>query len=160
MDVIRLYFMRHGDAGDPTAYAGPDSERPLSSKGRSRTRHMATHLKHMGLKPGLILTSPLVRAHETATLLAKGLECDDIVSIDPRVGPGMDETAVRSILAEFGAVGEIVLVGHEPDFSTTIGELIGGGAVTVKKGAIARVDISRPRIPDGSLVWLLTPATV
>ncbi len=160
MNLRRLYLMRHADAGSALDFQGPDSERPLSTKGRARTRHMATHLKHMGVMPGLILTSPLARAEQTARIIGKGLGVSELVAIDSRVGPGFDTTAVRAILAEFGDVGDILVVGHEPDLSTTVGELIGAGAVNMKKGAIARVDISRPRMPEGSLSWLLTPSTV
>ena len=156
----RLYLMRHGDAGEPPAWSGTDDERPLSGLGRTRSRQMAMRLKKMGVSPGLVIASPLVRARQTAEIAGKALGVPDLVAIDERVGPGFDITAVRSSLAEFGGVGDLLLVGHEPSFSSTVSDLIGGGEVVMKKGAVARIDVSRPSVPRGRLAWLLTPATL
>ena len=106
MATTRLYLMRHGDAGDRPAFTGPDSERPLSGVGRTRSRYMGMRMKKAGVRPGLVLASPLLRARQTAEIAAKALEVSESVAVDERVGPGFDVTTVGLILAEFGGVGE------------------------------------------------------
>jgi phosphohistidine phosphatase len=155
-----LYFMRHADAGDPAEFPGIDADRPLSEIGVRRTRRTATHLAAGAVRPDLVLTSPYLRAVETARILADGLGVPDAVRIEPALAPGFDIVALKGLLAEFGGTGRIVLVGHEPGFSRVIGALIGGGLVEMKKGAIARIDVFDQETPCGELKWLVTPTVL
>ena len=153
---IELYFLRHADAGDPDGWTGLDAERPLSPKGRRQAERLGRHLKAIGFAPDAILTSPKVRAAETAGLVADPLDLD--VSTDARLGSGFDMTTVEAILDAAGSPRKAVLVGHDPDFSELLAELVGAASVPMKKGAIARVDVELPIEPgEAVLRWLIPP---
>jgi phosphohistidine phosphatase len=153
---MRVYFLRHGKA-DRSQWDGDDDARPLTAEGEEVMRREAEALRALGLAPDLIVTSPLARAHRTAELAAEGLGLAGRVVVDDRLAPGFDVRRLEQVLAEHGPAGEIMVVGHEPDFSETIAELIGGGDVVMKKGGLARVDVAAPVAGGGQLVWLLTP---
>lgn len=152
-----LFFLRHGRA-DRAAYQGSDDhERPLVPEGMRRSRLTASVLDRLGLQPDLIITSPLLRARQTAQIVADGLGLDDRLQVDDRLGLGFNLAALTAILSGVpGEARDIMLVGHEPGQSMVIGALTGGD-VAMRKGALARVDLD-PGIPlRGQLVWLLQP---
>ena len=153
---MKVYFLRHGKA-DRSQWDGDDDARPLTAEGEEAMRREAEALRALGLAPDLIVTSPLARARKTAELAAEGLGLAGRVVVDDRLAPGFDVRRLEQVLAERGPAGEIMVVGHEPDFSETIAELIGGGDVVMKKGGLARVDVAAPVAGGGQLVWLLTP---
>jgi phosphohistidine phosphatase len=76
---------------------------------------------------------------------------------DDRLAPGFDVRRLEQLLAAHAPAGDVMVVGHEPDFSATVAELIGGGEIVMKKGGLARVDVTAPAAGGGELVWLLTP---
>jgi phosphohistidine phosphatase len=156
-DCTTLYFMRHADAGDPAEFVGNDSERPLSDVGVKRTKRTAKHFAGGQIRPDLVLTSPYVRALQTAHIMADGLHVSDRVQEEPELKPGFDIHALKRLLAKHPDEARIMLVGHESDFSTTISAVIGGGVLEMKKGAIARVDVFDTDKPAGELKWLVTP---
>jgi phosphohistidine phosphatase len=154
---LRLFFLRHGLA-DRDQFEGPDDAmRPLVAEGRRRMRVTAEFLARLDLRIDLILTSPLVRAVQTAEIVAARLGLDEAMHVDDRLGPGCDLAALAAILAGLpDDHRRLLLVGHEPSFSTLVAELT-GCAVPLKKGALARVDLQPGRDPRGLLVWLLQP---
>lgn len=156
---MQIFFMRHG-AADRSRWSGADYERPLTPEGRADVEKSARRLREIGLCPDRILTSPLVRARQTAEILAKVLEIEDCLGVDERLDPAFDPARLRSILSDYESAEGIVLVGHEPSFSEVIGALIGGGTVVCKKGSVARVDLAGPGSAHGELVWLLQPKTL
>jgi len=155
---LRLFFLRHGPA-DRDQFDGDDDDlRPLVARGRRRMRVAAEFLAR--LEPGIdaVVTSPLVRARETAEIVASRLGLGDRVREDERLGLDFDLPALAAILAGLrDDHRRILLVGHEPGFSTVVGELTGGSRVSMKKGALARVDLTPGAGPHGRLVWLLQP---
>lgn len=151
---MRLYFLRHGLA-DRAAWHGPDALRPLTPRGVERMQAEAHTLAAMGFAPDAIRTSPLQRALQSAEIIAQALGTP--LQVEPRLAPGFGLPALHAILQETRESSSLLLVGHEPDFSTTIGALIGGGRVVCKKGSLARVDLYSLNPPRGSLVWLLPP---
>ena len=153
-----VYFMRHGDAGDKRSWEGADADRPLSELGIERTSAAAKHFARTRFKPTKILTSPLVRAAQTAEIVADILGAKDLVEVDERLGPDFDVRALRRILKEHADKEKLLLVGHEPSFSAVIEEIMGGGSIVLKKGGVARVDIEQLTPPSGSLVWLDAPS--
>jgi len=155
--MMDLYFLRHGDALGKDEWKGDDGARTLSEQGAQQIRREATTLAGLSLGISLILSSPLVRALKTAQIVAAALGLEDSLLTDKRLSPGFDPPALREILADHAGVSAMLLVGHEPDFSETIGACIGGGRVECKKGALARLDITDPQRPRGSLLWLLPP---
>lgn len=157
---MRVYFLRHGPAGDP-GYEGPDSLRPLTADGRAVVAEVAASLARDGVTADVVLTSPYTRATQTAAIAAEALGLSGVVEEDPRLESGFGMRELREILAERSSAEAVLLVGHEPDFSETIGELIGGGAVKLKKAGFARVDVPHPaEAAAGVLVWLLQPAVL
>lgn len=157
---LRLYFLRHGRA-DRQAYAGDDDAlRPLVDEGRRRTWATADLLGRLDPQLEAVVTSPLLRARQTAEIMADHLGLRDVLREDAGLGPGCDLPALAAMLASLPSdVRRILLVGHEPDFSQVIGEIT-GGAVVMRKGALARVDLTPGRRPRGELVWLLQPRVV
>ncbi len=155
--MMDLYFLRHGDALGKDEWRGDDSARALSEEGVQQIRREAKTLAGLSLGISLILSSPLVRALKTAEIVAAALGLEDSLLTDKRLSPGFDPPALRDILADHADVSAVMLVGHEPDFSETIGACIGGGRVECKKGGLARLDITDPARPRGSLLWLLPP---
>jgi phosphohistidine phosphatase len=155
---VKLYFLRHGLA-DRGAWRGrDDSLRPLTEEGKARMAREAAVLSKIGLKLDLILSSPLTRARQTAEIVGRRLGLAERVKVDERLGPGFGVGALSEILKSHAEIQALMLVGHEPDFSETIGSLIGGGQVVCKKGALARVDLHQSAPPRGRLVWLIPPS--
>lgn len=156
--IKRVYFMRHGDAGDKRAWEGVDAERPLSELGIARTEAAARHFAQTGFRPTKILTSPLTRALQTAEIVAEALDAAALLQIDDVLSPGFDITGFRRILKSNADQDRLLLVGHDPSLSNVIEATIGGGSIVLKKGGIARLDIDDPRVPTGHLVWLASPS--
>ena len=155
--TARLYFLRHGLADWPN-WTGPDGERPLTPEGIRKMKDTAKTLKGLDLSLEAIFSSPLIRAKQTAEFAADRLKIK--VTIVPALAPGFGVHQLGELLAEYADAKTLMLVGHEPDFSTTIANLIGGGSIVMKKGGLARVDLESLDPPRGQLVWLLAPAVL
>lgn len=152
MDLILL---RHGKAEDFNA--GGDSARALVEKGREQARKAAKLLKHAKMLPEIVLTSPLVRARQTADEFCETSGVPGAV-VQGWLACGMSPETALSELAGFQEFERVAIVGHEPDFSELIECLLGvsGGAVKVKKGAIACLRIDPPA-RHGTLLYLIPP---
>jgi phosphohistidine phosphatase len=105
----------------------------------------------------LIISSPLVRAHQTAEIVAKALGAPTRLTTDDRLGPGFGPKQLASIVGGHRKARSLMLVGHEPDFSETISQVTGGSRVVVKKGGLACVQLDDPASLRGTLVWLIPP---
>ncbi|HZQ66087.1 MAG TPA: phosphohistidine phosphatase SixA [Gaiellaceae bacterium] len=116
---MRLYLVRHAEA----ARGEPDALRPLTASGRQAARELGKRLAAEGARPDAVLSSPLLRARETATALGRALGCS--VEPDERLAPGA--TAEQLLAAVAGRGDEVVVVGHQPDCGRIAAEL-GGGA--------------------------------
>ena len=154
---MELYFLRHGDAGTRESWSGDDRDRPLSDEGKERTHQEAQALAGLKLGISLIVSSPYARAWQTAEIVAAAIGLSDSLTRDERLEPGFDSHELRQILADHAEVGALMLVGHDPDFTETIGACIGGGRVECKKGGLAKIDLKDPQRPRGTLQWLLPP---
>ena len=154
----KLYFLRHGKAAPRATWEGDDGLRPLTPEGEALMLREAGGLRRLGLAPDVIITSPLMRARQTAEIAAEALGARDRLVEDARLAHGFDARCLERIAAERPEAAELMVVGHEPEFSATIAELIGGGFVDMKKGGLARVDVGGPGLEDGLLAWLLTPS--
>jgi phosphohistidine phosphatase len=117
----------------------------------------ARTMKSLELGVDRIITSPLLRALQTAEIVAVELRRKDRLVTDQRLGPDFGPERLPEILRENRETRDLMLVGHEPSMSATIGRLIGGGRVELKKGGLARVDVPDPAELSGSLDWLLPP---
>ena len=152
---MRLYFLRHGLAGDSTTWAGADDQRPLTPEGFARMQASARTISALELELDEIITSPYVRARQTADIVAAQLGLP--VTAQASMVPGFSFPALERLLNTRLQAGALLLVGHEDDFSQLIGRLIGGGRVVMKKGSLARVDLLQLQPPAGILNWLLPP---
>src|SRR5436190_21220468 len=131
-----LYLLRHAHAGDPERWEGDDDLRPLSDKGRRQSERLGSVLAGWKEAPDVFVTSPRVRAVQTAELVAAELGAR-VVTDDRLAGP-LDAAVAAEIAAAHGA--ELpCLVGHDPDLSYLLGELTGGSSVPMRKGALAPV---------------------
>ena len=154
---LSLYFLRHGQAENRADWHGDDSKRPLTVEGIHRMEREAAGIKRLRLPLGLIITSPLVRAYQTAELVAKASGGSTRFIPDNRLSPGFGPTQLRAIVREHRKAKGLMVVGHEPDFSETISQVTGGGRIAMKKGALAYLEIEDSASLQGVLVWLIPP---
>jgi len=152
---LQLIFFRHGPAGSKAEWQGADDERPLTADGRAAVAQAAALLARSGVDADAVLTSPLTRARETAEIVAEAIGCTDRLADDDRLAHGLDRTRLSAVVGDHSGAQCLVLVGHEPDFSETIGQIT-GGTVVVKKAGVARVDVDEQTM-RGALVWLIPP---
>ena len=153
--ILEVYLLRHAHAGNPDHWAGDDAERPLSAKGRRQSERLGRFLAQLGFKPTAIVTSPKVRARQTADLVAAPLKAR--VETDHRLGEHLDVGVLAEIIEEAEGA-RVVLVGHDPDFSDLAGALSGAQNLPLKKGTLARIDVTPPmREGSGLLRWLVPP---
>ena len=151
-----LYLLRHAHAGDPEGWTGDDAARPLSAKGEGQAERLGAFLGSVGFRPDAIVSSPKIRARQTAEIVAGYLGVD--VRLDDRLAGAFDPATVDAILADIGNPSRPVLVGHDPDFSQLLGWLVGADGLTMKKGAFARVDVKGAvAAGGGALRWLVPP---
>lgn len=153
---MELGLLRHAHAGDPGAWDGDDDLRPLSDKGRQQAARLGGLLAAAGFRPDAVLTSPRLRARETADLVADGLGA--AVRVDPRLGSYLDLATVDAILDGAGRPVRAILVGHDPDFSDLLAGLTGSQGLRMRKGAFALLDVDRPLLSGSAeLRWLVPP---
>lgn len=153
---LKLYFLRHGAAVEADEWKGGDFDRPLTDDGRKRLAQEAKALRKLGLELDVIVTSPLVRAKQTAEIVADALKVRSVVD-DPRVGSGFDLGSLEGIVRDHADASAIMLVGHEPTMSETIGGLVGSARLDLKKGGLACVELADPSSLHGTLLWLVPP---
>ena len=154
-DTIQLHLLRHAHAGDPEGWSGPDAARPLSAKGEQQAERLGRFLAEVGFQPDAIITSPKIRAARTAEIVAEAIGVE--VREDERLAREFDLVTVEAILFDAGEPVKPILVGHDPDFSDVLAMLCGTSNVPMRKGAFARIDVSRPMAPGaGTLRWLVS----
>ena len=146
---MRLYFLRHGAADWPD-WNKPDDERPLTKAGGRELHKVGEFLARLKANPDLILTSPLPRAVETADIAAEHLRVR--VHEEKLLAPGFVVEDLRRLLRKYPQQ-VLMLVGHEPDFSSVIAALT-GGSVKLSKAGVALVDLDAGK---GELRWLFPP---
>jgi phosphohistidine phosphatase len=151
------YFLRHGPAEDAETWQGSDFDRPLTPQGRKRIAKEAKTIATLDLELDAIATSPLVRARETAEIVAKELKLEKLLVEDERVGPGFSPAQLANIIRDRHPQTGIMLVGHEPSISQTISNLIGNAAIDFKKGSLACITLTSNSPLHGELLFLATP---
>lgn len=153
----KIYLVRHGIAGDPDEWKGPDDSRPLNAKGRRKFRDTARAFVKMGDRIDLLCTSPLVRAVQTAEILAGALELDE-VSILEELRPDVPVQRLLERVATLDAK-RIALVGHDPQLSGAAGALgdVEPARVEFPKGAIVRFDVDDAAGRKAKARWWLEP---
>ena len=154
-----LLLIRHAIA-EPRGDAWPDdAARPLSARGRARLHEIAGRLQALHETASLILTSPLLRAAQTAEILAQAwTPAPEICSIEA-LAPGHAPADMSAALRVARGHACVAAVGHEPELGAWAAWLIGArGPLPFKKGGAARIEVPAwPPSQDGQLVWLATP---
>jgi phosphohistidine phosphatase len=158
---VDLYVLRHGEAGKRLAAGSKDSERALTVAGAKEVEEIAGAIAKLGIKPDLVATSPLARAHQTAAIVAKKLKIKNKLQDWDELKPEGSRIKLYERLAKFKPEASVMVVGHEPYVSSLVSDLAFDGQkgrVVMKKAGLARVGVTslRPK-PKGELRWLLTP---
>ena len=151
-----LYFLRHGRAEQHSA--GPDSDRKLTKKGTHELKGAASIWRRLNLRPEVILTSPLVRAVETAGIARDALGLKKAPEPDDRLRPGATWDGLAQAMADHRDAARVMFVGHNPDFESAIELLSGAEAVRLRPGGVACLEF--PGVPEpgqGEIAWLLDP---
>jgi len=163
-----LFLLRHGEAGKRMPIAAKDTERALTVAGRQEIEEVAEGIKELGYKFDTIVSSPLKRAKDTATIVNKALGRNAPVEVWGELSPESSTREFYRRLAKLRPGSVVLCVGHEPYLTSAIGEITGregettqGYRIALKKGGLAKVSVTgfNPRI-SGELRWLLTPRQI
>jgi phosphohistidine phosphatase len=130
---VRLFIVRHAEA----ALGEPDDLRPLTEAGREHARRIGKRFAEDGVQPDAVLSSPLLRARETAAEIAKAVGV--AVEADERLAPGAEPDDVRAVAAGRGE--NVVVVGHQPDCARTVAALRGGPEPSFPPGGVVAVEV-------------------
>ena len=157
-----FYIMRHGIAvvrGGTTVL--DDARRPLTPEGKQKTRDIVAGLVRIGFDVDWIISSPLVRAVETAEIVAEGLSSKPPLEFCEALRPGGSGEALIAFIAKRPNRRRVLVVGHEPDLGELAARLIGAGRSTnmaFKKGGCCLITFNEfpPKSP-GRLMWWLPP---
>jgi phosphohistidine phosphatase len=138
---MKLYLVRHAEAIERSGTM-PDANRYLTPKGRSAFRRIARRVRKAGIAPAIIFTSPLLRAVQTAEILAERLNHEGPVFVARALSPGFDLRDFRSLLVDAGAPEEAAFVGHEPDLGDLAATLLAlPGGFPLRKGAVVALEL-------------------
>lgn len=150
-----LYLLRHAEA-EP--HRPEDFGRRLTDEGRTQSLRVGRFMAGLGLCPDLVLASPVLRAKETAEIFVGelGLSQPDMA---PWLACGMSPDAACDELAAYAKLDTVMIVGHEPDFSSLAAHLLGlssgGGAVDIPKASLTGIEMKRPLAGSGTLRFLI-----
>lgn len=161
--MMQLYLIRHGiavDREDPNC--PPDTERPLTSKGEKRSRAAAQGLRALGAKPTVVLTSPWLRALQTAEVFCEefGYPSKKIIRSDTLKGNSAPADLLRELQSLKGKV--VFCFGHEPHLHLVIGHILHTSAkiTELKKAGVALLELERTSPPQGRLIALYPASTL
>ncbi len=155
---MQLFLLRHVIAEDGRG-GGTDFDRALTAEGRAQLARVGRGLHRLKVAPAAILSSPLVRARQTAEIVAPVLGRE--VEIVDRLAAGVRFEEMLRVIEDRDDAGSLMLVGHEPDLSTAAALLLGApeDALVLKKAGLIRVDLhGPPTAGSGQLRWLLAPS--
>ena len=158
---MQLYIVRHGiaiDREDPKC--PPDPERYLTEEGVEKTAQVASGVAGLGVTGDLFLTSPYVRAVQTAEIFARALDyAKQRIRRTDMLLPGAEPSHIFRELAREKQVSSVFLFGHAPQLDDVIATVLGSKkhVTALKKAGVALVELKRVSPPIGTLVWLATP---
>ena len=155
----QLFLIRHGIAEERGDAWPDDAKRPLSEDGIERFQKSARGLARLDVWIDVVLTSPLVRARQTADIVASAFDPRPSIITIESLAPGGSYASLLADLEKHGRKTRIALVGHEPGIGELGARLIGSRhSFEFKKGAVCRIDVDEiPPVGPGDLRWFLTP---
>ena len=158
MDCV---FLRHGIAVERDEWEEPDADRPLTERGAKRVAQVAAGLSRLDVQPTHVLSSPLIRAVETAKIAHRSLQVRSAVQIVDELLPDAPPDRLLSILHDLPPESCVLCIGHEPHLGMAASVLLSGRASAsfpLKKAGACLIEISTPVKPGrGVLRWWLTP---
>jgi phosphohistidine phosphatase len=158
--MTAIYLIRHAIAFDRDPRRWPDDrQRPLTHKGGARMREVMAGLRAFGVELDLVITSPLVRAAQTADIVIAGLEKTPALEVSDALAPGQRPAAVVKVIGDHAKTPRIGLIGHEPGLGELAAWLVGAKQpFAFKKGGVACIHVATlPIAGPGQLQWLATP---
>jgi phosphohistidine phosphatase len=158
---MEIYLFRHGIAIERAAHRGPDEERALTPEGRRKVQRVAKAMRTMRLSFDVIFSSPLVRALQTAEIVADVLRMRKRLQLTEHLKPARSPREQVGWLKTIRPSAEkILLVGHEPNFSELASYLLTGNermTIYFKKAGLCKVTADHFRAGGATLEWFLTP---
>ena len=153
-----IYFLRHASAGVPVSNLKKDEKRALDETGVEQCGYVGRALAALDAQVEFILSSPLKRAAQTASLVGNEMGYEGKLQLEDALRPSASFADFRKMLDKYVKRDAIMVVGHNPSLSEFLGRSISEtgceAALELKKGAVARVEMNRN---TGSLVWCVTP---
>lgn len=162
MGRMYIYFLRHASAGTKkSAIPEQDERRPLDAKGIAQSKQVGKLLSTLGVQPEAFISSPLLRAVQTAELVAGQLKPEPSITIDDALRPDASYEQFQDLIQHYVKRKTIVVTGHNPNESEFLSYLISGGTiknvVELKKGTIAKIEYNGGR---ATLHWCVTPKLI
>jgi phosphohistidine phosphatase len=153
-----LYFLRHASAGEHLINPKKDEKRALDAEGIQQCGFVGRALAALDVQVDVVVSSPLKRATQTASLVGNELGYEGKLQIDTGLRPGATLPDFRKLLEKYAQAEAIMVVGHNPNLSQFLGAVISDSgceaSVELRKGAVARVEMRRN---SGTLHWCITP---
>jgi phosphohistidine phosphatase len=153
-----LYFLRHASAGQRMSDAKKDEKRGLDKDGIGQCGYIGRALASMGVQVDVMISSPLKRATQTASLVGNEMGHEGKLLVENALRPEATFTDFQKMLEKYARQDSIMVVGHNPNLREFLGRIIADNGceavVDMKKGAVAKVELRRNA---GSLSWCITP---
>ena len=153
-----VYFLRHANAGEHLVDPRKDDKRALDKEGIEQCGYIGRALAALDVQVDVIVSSPLKRCTQTASLVGNELGYEGKLQTDPGLRPEAGLADFRKILEKYSRQEALMLVGHNPNLSQFLGSVISDSgceaSVELKKGAVAKVEMRRS---SGTLQWCVTP---
>jgi phosphohistidine phosphatase len=153
-----IYFVRHANAGEPMQNSKKDEKRALDKEGIEQCGVVGRALAALDVQVDAIISSPLKRAAQTASLVGNELSYEGKLQLEDALRPGASFADFRKLLEKYSRYEAIMVVGHNPNLSEFLGRSISEtgceAGTELKKGAVARIEMSRN---SASLHWCVTP---
>jgi phosphohistidine phosphatase len=155
---VILYFLRHASAGQPLANPKKDEKRALDKEGIEQCGYIGRALAALQVQVDVIVSSPLKRCTQTASLVGNELGYEGKLQLDAGLRPEASLADFRKLLDKYSRQEAIMVVGHNPNLSQFLGAVISDSgceaSLELKKGSVAKVEMRRT---SGTLQWCLTP---
>lgn len=160
--MLELYIIRHGFAGKSNEGAADDDLRPLKKKGKEQMKDVGRSLKKWDVALDAVLTSPLVRAKESAEILNAECGKSKKVILTDLLKPGASFSKLIKHLNDLKKAQRVAIVGHEPFLSEFASHCLsknGGSFINLRKGGVIKLDIDKVIKPGNCILsWLLEPS--
>lgn len=154
-----IFVLRHGVAED-YSLVGDDFNRKLTDDGIKKTKRLSQFFNGLKEDLDIVLTSPYVRAKETAELFIENIAPKPKLEVADFMSVGASSREIAQGLLPYNNYKKVVVVGHEPDLGLFIGDVIDADGIRVKKGALAKINLFNSIELSGELEWMITSKVI